>query len=266
MRAPWCRLPSLRERCRFKSKPALFKLRAQDLPELWDQRAVFGRSAPLEIEVGCGKGLFLMNAASALASHNFLGIEIAGSYAALTASRLARATITNARIVHGDAQPLFTDFFPDASADAIHVYFPDPWWKKRHRRRRLMNETFVKNVQRVLVPGGRLHFWTDVQEYFDTTIQLIRRATSLEGPAEVQPHTALHDMDYHTHYERRVRMHDLPVYRSEFTKQAWRVECNVDIRAASPPFTDHATPAPIKSDPSPNPGKSTHGRQATGEH
>ena len=78
---------------------------------------------------------------------------------------------------------LFREWFPAASLAAVHVYFPDPWWKKRHKKRRVLNEEFLRDVERTLVPGGRLHFWTDVEEYFQTTLELIAATVKLTGPA-----------------------------------------------------------------------------------
>ena len=98
-------------------------------------------------------------------------------------------------------------------------YFPDPWWKERHRRRRVVQPEMVTDIQRVLVPGGRLHFWTDVEEYFESGIATIQANSNLAGPFEVEQETATHDMDYRTHFERRMRKNDHPVFRSEFEKQ-----------------------------------------------
>ena len=105
-----------------------------------------------------------------------------------------------------------------SSLAAVHVYFPDPWWKARHKKRRVMNESFVKEVERVLVPGGRLHFWTDVEEYFLTALETLRDHTQLSGPHAVQEKLADHDLDYRTHFERRMRITQQAVYRSEFRK------------------------------------------------
>ena len=69
------------------------------------------------------------------------------------------------------------------------------------------------------MPGGYLHFWTDVEEYFQTTLEMIAAEVSLEGPLEVVERPAEHDLDYRTHFERRMRMHDEAVYRSEFRKR-----------------------------------------------
>lgn len=189
-----------------------------DLPLEFDPGDLFARAAPLEIEVGSGKGLFLQNAAQQMPDRNLLGIEVSRKYARYAAARLAKREIANGRVLCGDAVQIFREALPDRCAATVHVYFPDPWWKKRHRKRRVMNPEFVRHVQRVLEPTGRLHFWTDVQEYFETTLEMILAATELRGPFEVGELTAEHDLDYRTHFERRMRLHGKPVYRAEFCK------------------------------------------------
>jgi tRNA (guanine-N7-)-methyltransferase len=82
-----------------------------------------------------------------------------------------------------------------------------------------MRESFVRAVGRTLRRGGTLHFWTDVEEYFHTTLDLLARETTLEGPIAVPVQPAEHDTSYRTHFERRMRMHDEPVYRAEFRKR-----------------------------------------------
>ena len=101
----------------------------------------------------------------------------------------------------------------------------------------------MKDIQRVLVPGGSLHFWTDVKEYFDETIALVHGVTALEGPYDVVSQPAMHDMDYRTHFERRVRMNGLPVYRAEFAKPTWSVEYTVDCSHTLP-----ESPSPESTD------------------
>jgi tRNA (guanine-N7-)-methyltransferase len=181
-----------------------------------DRQALFGRVAPLEIEVGSGKGLFLSAAAAGDPTRDFLGVEIIGKYARFVAARLVKRQANNARIMHGDAQFLFRDHLADGTLAAVHVYFPDPWWKARHRKRRVMNSAFLAQVERTLEPGGTLHFWTDVEEYYLTSLALIAECTRLTGPHAVAEKPADHDLDYRTHFERRMRLHALPVYRSEF--------------------------------------------------
>jgi tRNA (guanine-N7-)-methyltransferase len=122
-------------------------------------------------------------------------------------------------MVHGDAQRLFAELLTDGSLAAVHVYFPDPWWKKRHQKRRVLNERFVRDVERKLEPGGALHYWTDVRERFDATLELIADETRLVGPLDVAERPAEHSLDYRTHFERRTRLANLPVYRAEFQKR-----------------------------------------------
>ena len=190
----------------------------EELPDPWNTAALFGHEAPVQIEIGSGKGLFLETVATALPEELFLGIEIAEKYAEYCAVQLAKLGISNVKMVHGDAQPLFQKLLLSNSIAAVHIYFPDPWWKRRHRKRRVMNEPLLLDVARVLVPGGKLHFWTDVQEYFETALKLLRQKIPLEGPFDVPEHTPDHARDYQTHFERRKRKDGKPIYRSEFVK------------------------------------------------
>lgn len=193
---------------------------SETLPERCTGQSLFDRPMPLEVELGSGKGLFLASAAAANPDRGYLGLEVARKYAVFAAARLAKRQLTNACVAHGDGLQVFRERIAANSLAAIHVYFPDPWWKARHRKRRVLNAAFLADVQRTLEPGGRLHFWTDVQEYFETSLELIASATHLTGPLAVPEAMAEHDLDYRTHFERRMRQHGLPVYRSEFLKQS----------------------------------------------
>ena len=195
-----------------------YLLAFDDLPRPWDTAGLFAREAPLEVEVGSGKGLFMRTAAEARPDVDFLGIELASKYAAFAAAALAKRRLTNGKMVAGDGLRIFAELLPADSLQAVHVYFPDPWWKLRHKKRRVLTEPFLRDVHRVLQPGSSLHFWTDVEEYFQTTLNLLRELNLFEGPLEVPESSAEHDMDYRTHFERRTRRHGEPVYRSEFRK------------------------------------------------
>lgn len=184
----------------------------------WDPSQWFGETSAMEIEVGCGKGLFIASAAAEHPDRSFLGIEIAKKYAHHCAARLKKQACENAIMMQGDAQPLFKDVIPDQCIDGVHVYFPDPWWKRRHRKRRIMNKDFIADAYRVLKADGQLHFWTDVKEYFDVTLDLLDSYFDFKGPIEVCESQPAHDMDYRTHFERRMRMHNEPIYRSQFVK------------------------------------------------
>lgn len=191
---------------------------ADELPATFDAAEFFGRVAPLEVEVGSGKGLFLAGAARANPERDYLGIEVAQKYARYAAAKLSRQKAPNAVMICGDGLALFRQWFPPASLTAVHVYFPDPWWKKRHKKRRVLNEDFLRDVERTLIAGGRLHFWTDVEEYFQATLALVAAATKLAGPLPVAESPAEHDLDYRTHFERRTRKNAEPVFRAEFAK------------------------------------------------
>jgi tRNA (guanine-N7-)-methyltransferase len=189
-----------------------------DLPEPLDPAAMFSRAAPVELEVGSGKGLFLDTASATRADRNFLGIELAAGYARLCAARLARRAASNARIIHGDATRLVRSLLPDACLAAVHVYFPDPWWKARHRKRRVLSATFLEHAGRVLPAGGELHVWTDVEEYFRESLDFARATGLFSEPVSLETRPAEHDLDYHTHFERRTRLAGAPVWRALFTR------------------------------------------------
>jgi tRNA (guanine-N7-)-methyltransferase len=131
-----------------------------------DFAELFRNSRPVEIEIGTGKGTFLMARATARPEVNFLGIEWAKAYATYAANRFRRANLTNVRILAADAGPFFKTRLPDNSLWRIHVYFPDPWPKHRHHKRRLIQTGFVRQARRVLKIGGQLIVVTDHLDYF----------------------------------------------------------------------------------------------------
>lgn len=189
----------------------------EQLPNPWNTGALFTNAdAPLEVEVGSGKGHFLHDVSQVHPDHNYLGIEIAKKYAAYCAAQLIRDGITNAAMVSGDALPLFNELFPENSLAAVHVYFPDPWWKKRHRKRRVMQMELVRRCECCLVPGGKLHFWTDVEEYFQTVMDMMAAESSLKGPFDPMAD----ESTWRTHFEKRTMQEGRPVYRSYFVKES----------------------------------------------
>lgn len=118
-----------------------------------------------EVEIGFGKGRFLLARAAAEPARRFLGIEVAGEYFRLAARRLARRGLDNAVLLRGDALAILAARLPPGFATVVHVYFPDPWPKKRHRKRRLLAPDSIDLVLAALVPGGRLEFATDFLDY-----------------------------------------------------------------------------------------------------
>jgi len=131
-----------------------------------DPRVLFGNDRPIELEIGTGKGTFLLARARLRPDLNFMGIEWARAYCLYTADRLRRAGLTNVRMIRADAGAFVKDCLPDRSMWRIHAYFPDPWPKRKHRRRRLIQPAFVDQARRILQPGGQLLVVTDHPGYF----------------------------------------------------------------------------------------------------
>ena len=121
--------------------------------------------------------------------------------------------------MNADAAKVLREIIPLNSLADAHIYFPDPWWKKAHRKRRIVRPDVVSMIEARLERGGRLHFWTDVKEYFDSGVEIIKLSTSLVGPFNIPERPAADDMDFLTHFERRTRLGDKPVYRSYFVKE-----------------------------------------------
>lgn len=183
-------------------------------PVAWS--SLFGNDQPVELEIGSGKGLFLANAATARPDHNFLGIEVARKYARRAADRVAKRGLTNVRVLPGDARLFLSKHVPDRSLAALHVYFPDPWWKARHKKRRVFGEPLVLDAERTMISGAHLHVVTDVAEYFGVIQELMaehRRFTDLPVP---EPSEAEHELDYLTNFERKYRLEGRPIYRVRY--------------------------------------------------
>ncbi|HEX3147366.1 MAG TPA: tRNA (guanosine(46)-N7)-methyltransferase TrmB [Gemmataceae bacterium] len=216
-------------------------------PIVW--RDLFGNDNPVEIEVGFGKGLFLTTAGAAQPGTNFLGIEIMRKYQYYAATRLLLRQLTNVRVACADGRAVLRDQVAPQSVDAVHVYFPDPWWKARHRKRRVFTPEFAHIAGRVLHSGGRLLIATDVEAYFGIMTQIVRDLGSayreLPPPAATEPR---HDMDYLTNFERKFRKEGRPIYRAAYERTSDRLPMTL---AADPglegPFTEfrpNETPAP----------------------
>ncbi len=182
--------------------------------------AIFGNDRPVELEIGSGKGLFLANAARANPGHNFLGVELSRKYAWLAAARLVKLGIPNAKVWAGDARDVLARRLPDCSLRAIHVYFPDPWWKKRHKKRRVFTESLVAQIVRTLQPEGELHVATDVEEYFTIIRDLITACRHFHEQPILVPEGPDHDRDDLTNFERKYRLEGRPIYRAAFRLEA----------------------------------------------
>ena len=137
------------------------------LPESGDWAAVFDRSAPLALEIGCGTGHFILQRALQQPGTDFLAIDIYNKGCLKTCSKLDAAGIANVRVLRIEARELLITGIAPASLQAIYINCPDPWPKKRHRPRRLVNRDFLKLVLSRLTPDGELFFSSDQRDYAD---------------------------------------------------------------------------------------------------
>ncbi len=148
-------------------------LKAEDIDSRIDFVRIFGRTGPVHIEIGSGKGTFLVNQARARASDNFLGIEWARKYYRHAVDRIGRWGLTNVRIIRTDAAVFLADFISDSSVECFHIYFPDPWPKKRHHKRRFISPANLEHLIRCLKTGGQLKIATDHEDYFEVIQEVI---------------------------------------------------------------------------------------------
>ncbi|NIA07286.1 MAG: tRNA (guanosine(46)-N7)-methyltransferase TrmB [Actinobacteria bacterium] len=144
----------------------------------WTQ--LFGNDHPVELEIGTGKGTFLINAARVNPQINYLGIEWANKYYKYAADRARRWNLPNVRMLRCDARDFVISHLPSRSLQCLHVYFPDPWPKKRHHKRRLFNNQFVAAAVDSLIPDGCIHVVTDVRDYFQLIKPLLARCSQLQ--------------------------------------------------------------------------------------
>src|SRR5271155_3963893 len=127
--------------------------------------AMFGRRAPVEIEIGAGKGEFIIERAAELPERDFIAVELSSTITRVLAVRCGRAGMDNLRVVRMDARTLVNLMLPDASVGAYHIYFPDPWPKERHVKHRLFPPTPAASLFRTVEPGATAYVATDVREY-----------------------------------------------------------------------------------------------------
>src|SRR5687767_5106903 len=144
------------------------------LPRPINWGEMFGNDRPVELEIGMGKGTFITEQARARPEVNFFGIEWARWFWRYASDRLRRHGCTNARTVRAEALYFLTECARDESLRVLHVYFPDPWPKKRHHKRRLIQEPFLRQAERVLMRNGRLQIVTDHKDYFEQIEQVVR--------------------------------------------------------------------------------------------
>ncbi len=168
---------------------------------LW--RDIFLNDHAVEIEIGSGKGTFLLAAAAEFPDHNFIGIEWARAYCDFAADRVRRHQLPNARLVRADANWWIRAHVPDQSISALHVYFPDPWPKARHHKRRLIQTPFLSQAARILIPGGMLRIVTDHAGYFEHIRAVIAEFKHLKVTAFVPPLPTAQGLLVGTNFEKK---------------------------------------------------------------
>jgi len=178
---------------------------------------LFDSPGPVELEVGIGKGGFLLEQAKARPNVNFFGIEWSKAYYRYAADRFVRWGLTNVRVMRTDARAFVEVWLAPACVQAMHAYFPDPWPKKRHHKRRFFRPRTVEAVVRSLLPGGHLYTATDYVEYFDIIRELLLGRADLvevEFPTDFgQPGEVVG-----TNYERKYVREGRTIYRLAMRK------------------------------------------------
>lgn len=148
-----------------------------------DPAAVFGRDAPLVLEIGFGMGQATAAIAAARPDTDFLGVEVHEAGVGALLKLIGDQALENLRIVRHDAVEVLQQMLAPASLAGVHIYFPDPWHKKRHHKRRLIQPAFVELLASRLVPGGYLHCATDWQDYAEQMLAVLGASPALRNTA-----------------------------------------------------------------------------------
>lgn len=155
------------------AEPTSITVDLDNCPKPMDLQTLFPRSAPLHLEVGSGKGTFILHQARTHPENNYLGIEWANKIYKYAADRLRRWQVTNARMLRADAREFLAQYVPNACIEALHLYFPDPWPKKRHHKRRFVAPENLVEVHRILLPGKHFYCVTDHEDYAQVMREVI---------------------------------------------------------------------------------------------
>ncbi len=151
----------------------LVKLDLSTIPGRLNLSEFFGDDHPVELEIGVGKGRFILLAGAARPEVNYLGVEVARRFYDRAVERVGKRGLTNVRLVHAEASSFIADRLGDNQLAGAHVYVPDPWPKKRHHKRRFFQPATVADLARVLRPGALLRVVTDHPEYADVIVAVL---------------------------------------------------------------------------------------------
>ena len=193
-----------------------------DLTRPLDFPAIFGRVAPVHIEIGCGSGVFASRYAQDHPEINLLAMDNQGKQVNRAFDKCRRRGLTNVRFLRTDAVYVVEEHPADASVDAYHIYYSDPWWKKRHHKRRVWSPRLLPILRRTLKPGGQLFLKTDVSAYFDVIQELLAGQDFLDLACERRldredPEPA--DPNYETNYQRKARLEGHPLHYQRWVRR-----------------------------------------------
>ena len=177
-----------------------------------DLAQVFPRSGFLEVDIGCGDGAFLVARAEQFPERNFLGLEKLAGRVRRGCKKASRVGVTNVRFLRIESGYAIQYLLPPASVEIVHLLFPDPWPKKKHRRRRMVTAGFFDLVHRLLTPKGRLRIATDQEHYFAAMRELIPSAAFVEITLQGEEIFPL------TTFEKHFVAESAPIYRLELRK------------------------------------------------
>ena len=164
---------------------------------------VFGRAGPRVLEIGFGMGQSLVEMAAAAPEKNFIGIEVHKPGVGRLLHSMADQDVSNIRVYCHDAVEVLRDCIADESLDTIQIFFPDPWHKKRHHKRRLIQPGFVEELVRKLKPGGLLHLATDWENYAEQMMEVLSDASGLENTCSAGSYASRPEYRPLTKFEQR---------------------------------------------------------------
>lgn len=175
-----------------RAKAEDFELVPADYFTPLDLAQIFPRPAPLELDIGCGDGAFAVAQAERFPERNFLGLEKLAGRVWRGCKKASRLGLTNVRFLRIESSYALQYLLPAGSAEMVHLLFPDPWPKSKHRRRRMVTPDFLTLVHRLLAPAGRLRIVTDDKKYFGAISAVISPEIFVErapAPGEEFPIT-----------------------------------------------------------------------------
>lgn len=173
---------------------------------------------PIEIEIGAGKGRFLLERAAAHRDRNFLGLDFRWRFLREGFQRAEARELHNLRFFKSEAGEVIEHLVPDASVEIFHIYFPDPWHKRKHHKRRLLTPDFFKLVHRRLVPGGLLELATDNFDYMVQFKLALVEAGDTLWTSTREARSRILDPHVKTHYEAKYTREGRPLYYMELQK------------------------------------------------